>query len=74
MDPQPKEKAKEIFDLYNNTNNNLNFDLPFYQVQHCAIIAVNHIIKVLKELYDEEYYRFDDYKYWEEVKKEIENL
>lgn len=62
----PKEKAEELVDKLMNT---------FYKTQefvwkstakHCALIAVDEILKIIHTNMED--------KYWEEVKQEIEKL
>jgi hypothetical protein len=55
---KPKEKAKELFDK-------MSFETHKYNAIHCALIAVDEIIK---------YCYKDDIKYWQQVKQEIEKL
>ena len=58
----PKEKAEEIY--YNFTTY-----APLHKDnKQCALIAVNEILNVIgSEI-------FTEYKYWQEVKEEIEKL
>ncbi len=71
---EPKDKAIEIFKKYycleNNSKNKINV-IQFDTAKQCALIAVDEILKP----------SFNGYvkmqsivRYWEEVKKEIENL
>jgi hypothetical protein len=64
----PKEKAQELFDKY--------WTLIAYKIEgsvgrllikQCALIAVDEILSVV-------WYVPVDIEYWQEVKKEIENL
>jgi hypothetical protein len=65
----PKEKAKELFDIY--------WDLLLiHNVLHrklftkqCALIAVNEILKCHMWKYNS----IEPYKFWQEVKNELEN-
>ena len=55
----PKEKAKQLANrMYNNHEN-------MYDARQCAIVAVEELIDEVLDL--------DRLKYWNEVKKEIEN-
>jgi hypothetical protein len=74
----PKEKAIELVEIFmphlsGNLNNN--------KAKQCALIAVNELIKYHDDLMDVVRYELPSnivavipYKYWEEVKKEIEAL
>jgi hypothetical protein len=57
----PKEKAEELFNKY------LEINYHYYQAKDCALIAVDEILNVIEVPSTE-------YKYWQEVKKEIEAL
>ena len=59
----PKEKAIELFDKFNNPDTRY---YPYvHNAQQCALIAVDEII---------EHCNYANKWYWQEVKKEIENL
>jgi hypothetical protein len=68
----PKEKAKELVLSYYNVNGETNYDgISWGMAKQCALIAVDEIINCTKNglgvtVYSKEY--------WEEVKKEIEEL
>jgi hypothetical protein len=64
----PKDKAKQLADYYMPfCSNNYN------DAKQCALIAVNEILDNFpNEFWDE--YLIDNFKYWGEVKKEIEAL
>ena len=78
----PKEKALELFDKY--------WTLIAYKIEgsvgrllikQCALIAVDELIKYHDDLMDVVRYELPSnivavipYKYWEDVKKEIERL
>jgi hypothetical protein len=74
----PKEKAKELVDkMY---GDELNY-MTEGQAKQCALIAVNELIKYHDDLMDVVRYELPSnivavipYKYWEEVKQEIEKL
>ena len=62
----PKEKAKELFykmksNLFSDTKND---------AKRCALTAVDEILKANAVWYEGSI----PYKYWEEVKKEIEKI
>ena len=63
----PKEKAKELVGKYMFL---LNVDLPIAKTKLCAIIAVDEIMISNHIWYEDSI----PYKYWNQVKKEIENL
>jgi hypothetical protein len=62
----PKEKAIELFDKYNKTVNTIT-NTP---IKKCALIAVDEILKC----HIWKYNSIEPYKYWQEVKHEIEKL
>jgi hypothetical protein len=71
----PKTKAIKMFDKYMEITNN------YYQAKECALIAVDELIKYHDDLMDVVRYELPSnivavipYKYWEEVKQEIEAL
>ena len=62
----PKEKAEELVNIY----------LQFYDgrlpiAKQCALIAVDEIINDNPNIYDSDRL---NYKYWNQVKQEINNL
>jgi len=71
----PKEKAEELFTTYRFSLSIPNAplgDLKDSIAKQCALIAV----KEIKEAIDWHEYKFPDeeYNYWEQVEKEIQNL
>jgi hypothetical protein len=68
----PKEKAEELYSkYYNRIEHSLSEDVSGFEkdiVKHCALIAVDEILKAAKDV-DE----FAD-NYWLQVKQEIEKL
>jgi hypothetical protein len=68
----PKEEAKELIDKFCNVQKDdiSTFYLNIYEAKQCALIAVNVILS--RCIDEEEQYRA--YKYWEQVKQEIEKL
>jgi hypothetical protein len=67
----PKEKAEELVNKYITNQNfwylkNLVDGLRISQAKQCALIAVDEILNGSRLFYIEEY------KYWQEVKQEIE--
>jgi hypothetical protein len=64
----PKEKADELVNKYKFT------EIPNYtsmfEVKQCALVAVDEILKVASFYNDSQ----AEVTYWQEVKKEIENL
>jgi len=79
----PKKKATELVNTYYNkiehTISNEYAKLTKDITKQCALIAVDEIIEALLE-YDNRNNTYElqnmdrDFNYWEEVKKEIENL
>jgi hypothetical protein len=67
---EAKDKAKELVDKY---LDNKCFDGRYgedYNYIYCALIAVDEIIDLLWHTHKNE----TEYRYWTEVKKEIEKL
>jgi hypothetical protein len=63
----PKERAIELrFKYWKDA------DLTPEQAQRCALIAVDEILLIKKEIWDD--FHWEYFKYWQEVKQEIENL
>ena len=68
----PKEKAIELVVKFKHTaySDYLTTDNEYNNAKQCALIAVEEILNVIVGTYD-----FDVLnQYWQEVKKEIENL
>ena len=66
----PKDKAKELVDKYLDKKC---FDGRYgedYNYIYCVSIAVDEIIEILWHTHKNE----SEYKYWQEVKQEIEKL
>ena len=83
----PKEKAIELVNsFYNNAESRnkigaFDEDLHQYNCKQCALIAVDELIKYHDEFMDVVRYELPSnivasipYKYWDEVKQEIEKL
>ena len=78
----PKEKAEELFNQYANVIYDRALTVMQYEIcKQCALIAVNELIKYHDDLMDVVRYELPSnivavipYKYWEEVKQEIESL
>ena len=68
-----KEKAKELFDKYYSylKANLMHDEEAIEDAKVCALIAVDEIINDNPNIYDNDRLNF---KYWQEVKKEIEKL
>jgi len=62
---EAKEKARELVEKFSNVAL-----LDSYEAKQCALIAVDEILKANKVWYEDSI----PYKYWNEVKKEIEKL
>lgn len=77
----PKEKAKEIFDkMYYIDDPMGNYPMCFDTAKQCALIAVDEMLKVTPKYStnnlgstEVRIYNYT-YKYWEQVKQEIEAL
>jgi hypothetical protein len=61
----PKEKAEQ---LYNKMV--VDFDIDHWQTKQCALVAVDEILNVIEQIFE----TFEERKYWQEVKQEIEKL
>ena len=78
----PKEKAIELYNkFYNTSSHPHHIESRKDNAKHCALIAVDELIKYHDELMDVVRYELPSnivavipYKYWEDVKKEIEKL
>ena len=70
MKQTPKEKANELLDNYW-LMDKINPDLSKEQAKQCALIVVEQILEVVR-IY--ETYYDDNFKYWIDVKQEIEKL
>lgn len=77
----PKEKAKDLVDRYLNAPFNCKgCGMPYCDIpcttlslaaaKICALIAVDEILDVIVDIYK----TYEERKYWQEVKKEIEKL
>ena len=70
----PKQKAEELFDKMSTNNGDEHHHCTYYVAKQCALIAVDeildlkHIVSLRRNMHEMEL------EYWEEVKKEIENL
>ncbi len=70
----PKEKAKELMNRFNNDHNvelkEYIIHQSFEESKRCCLIAIDELQEFICK-YDN---HVPDFKYWEEVKKEIEKL
>ena len=64
-----KEKAKELVDKMH-IESDLIFVMSKIQAKKCALIAVDEIINAIGEIFE----TYEERKYWEQVKQEIEKL
>jgi len=66
----PKDKAEVLFKKYYSylKANLMNDKEAWEDAKQCALIAVDEILNGSRLFY------IEDYKYWKEVKQEIENL
>jgi hypothetical protein len=63
---QPKEKAKELVDKFYN-------EVKYMErAKQCAIISVDEILLIKKEIWDDFHSEYFDY--WQQVKQELINL
>jgi hypothetical protein len=76
----PKEKAKELVDKFFEYSYRVKWDIDknkwehnFDQSKQCALIAVDEIINT-HLLSEKDVFGIHPVDYWNEVKKEIENL
>lgn len=76
----PKEKAKELFDKFcfaiKTEGNEFGYWTNTIHAKNCALISVDMIDDIYQKLTpkDDPYYFLFELEYWQEVKKEIENL
>lgn len=69
----PKEKAKELVDKMWNIDERCG-SIGFHEAKQCALIAVDEVLKVLKQLEKTEYKMIMSENFWLEVREEIEKL
>ena len=71
----PKEKARELVDKYYHLFSvKLENTISIYEAKHCALIAVDEVIKTYTNK-DGTYFLFEEeVDYWQNVKQEIEKL
>jgi len=76
----PKEKVKELVDRFREFADGTDIKTDRYSpniekqnAKQCALIAVDEILKEIDDNYDT-LHSADRKKYWQEVKKELENL
>jgi hypothetical protein len=66
-----KDKAKELFNKMYNTDDPMgNYPMCFDTAKQCALIAVDEILYLLWHTHKNE----TEYRYYQEVKQEIEKL
>lgn len=83
----PKEKAEELFDKMSTNNGDEHHHCTHYVAKQCALIAVDMVINegienAVDDFYSDQGYYICNFthkilgynEYWDEVKKEIENL
>ncbi len=67
----PKEKAIELVDKYFRPNKNIHkYKISIMDAKNYALIAVDEILNTIEQIFE----TFEERKYWQEVKQEIENL
>tara|TARA_R110000822_G_scaffold177538_1_gene317515 strand:+ start:252 stop:488 length:237 start_codon:yes stop_codon:yes gene_type:complete len=76
----PKKKADELFNEFcyeiRTEERGDGYFTNVIQAKQCTLIAVDEILKALESdniIYGSEY-RFEENNWWQQVKKEIENL
>jgi hypothetical protein len=73
----PRQKAEELVRKYYSFGlNNPAQSFSWYECKQCALIAVDEIDLILQKSTpkDDPYTNLASLEYWQEVKKEIENL
>jgi hypothetical protein len=86
----PKEKAKQLCDAFyqklplemyvTTTDGDLSCEYNSWKnAKECALIAVGEVLKSFDDIMEEldldgSGYQYDNYRYWTEVKQEIEKL
>lgn len=71
----PKEQAEELIEKFRYNDEILQSRMPEYIAKQCALICVDEILKTDEYLTDYIYINYESpYKYWQKVKKEIEEL
>jgi hypothetical protein len=69
----PQDKAKEIFDrMYQVDDIMGNYPMCFDTAKQCALIAVDEVLSIKKEIWDD--FHREYFNYWQQVKAEIEKL
>ena len=68
----PKEKAEELFIKFLENSSKNHYNMSYEQANQCALIAVDEILESHYKLLSG--VNTTIYKYWIEVKQEIENL
>jgi hypothetical protein len=72
----PKEKAQELIKKFSfNTrcfSETKGWEDSFFDAKECALIAVDEILLIKKEIWDDFHSEYFDW--WKEVKQEIEKL
>jgi len=64
----PKEKANELVNKFNYDNKHF----LMQDAKQCALIAVDEILLIKKEIWDD--FHSEYFKFWQEVKQELEKL
>jgi len=63
----PKEKAQELVDK-------MTFETHSFNAKHCALVAVDEMIKLLVDLSGDSFIYIKEVMYYQEVKQEIKKL
>lgn len=73
---EAKEKAEELFNKYCYAIRTEETDSAYWTniiyAKNCALIAVDEVLSIKKELWDD--FHSEYFEYWQEVKQEIEKL
>ena len=72
----PKEKAKRLFHSYIKELLSAKYSINGFVIEQlakqCALIAVDEILSIKKEIWDD--FHREYFNYWKQVKAEIEKL
>ena len=72
----PQEKAKELFHYYIKELLSAKYSINGFVIndlaKQCALIAVDEVLSIKKEIWDD--FHREYFAYWQQVKTEIEKL
>ena len=72
MTPTPQEKATALVARFILAQNDYRYNTTFTYTKNCALICVDEILAIKKEIWDDFHREYFDY--WQQVKNEIEKL